>query len=218
MQAHLATSGPPSLPPLPLTVSDLPSASALPTSYDLSALLDPQQMQSSWSVQQHLIGRHRSSPPFNKWFHGILHCQKMVGGLFVSPIWLILCTKNRLMARVFAELLMLLKEIELLISLNFKWTMHNGISIIQTVCDNPAVTRETDGVSDAWNASVEASSGPLSAIERTIWKWTWWSQLIQWANVSGGRELSTVKVGHQWLPFRWFPLHLIAISSAQNRA
>ncbi|KAL5863659.1 hypothetical protein ACOSQ3_001173 [Xanthoceras sorbifolium] len=64
LQAHLATmelpSPPPPPPPPPQTVmttpppfsiSDLPSASSMPTSYDLSSLFDPM-AQPSWAMQQ----------------------------------------------------------------------------------------------------------------------------------------------------------------------
>uniref|UniRef100_A0A2N9J9E8 LOB domain-containing protein n=1 Tax=Fagus sylvatica TaxID=28930 RepID=A0A2N9J9E8_FAGSY len=62
LQAHLTTLELPSPPPLPpplptmmtpppLSIADLPSASPLPASYDLSALFDPM-VQPSWSMQQ----------------------------------------------------------------------------------------------------------------------------------------------------------------------
>lgn len=59
LHTHLATleipSPPPPPPPLvappPLSISDLPSASAMPATYDLSSLFDPI-MQPSWTMQQ----------------------------------------------------------------------------------------------------------------------------------------------------------------------
>ncbi|WCJ22852.1 LOB domain-containing protein 18 [Euphorbia peplus] len=64
LQAHLATlelpSPPPPPPPQtlltppPLSISDLPSASSAPGSYDLQSLFDPM-AQNSWSMQQRLI-------------------------------------------------------------------------------------------------------------------------------------------------------------------
>ncbi|KAF5732962.1 LOB domain-containing protein 18-like [Tripterygium wilfordii] len=62
LQAHLATLELPSPPPPPppptlmtpppLSISDLPPASSMPTSYDLSFLFDPLTVQSSWAMQQ----------------------------------------------------------------------------------------------------------------------------------------------------------------------
>ncbi|KAJ4845559.1 LOB domain-containing protein 18 [Turnera subulata] len=71
LQAHLATlelpSPPPPPPPPPtlvapphLSISDLPSASSMPTSYDLSSLFDPM-VQPSWSMQHHQ--QHRQMDP-----------------------------------------------------------------------------------------------------------------------------------------------------------
>ncbi|XVE73999.1 hypothetical protein DITRI_Ditri11bG0163900 [Diplodiscus trichospermus] len=65
LQAHLATLELPSPPPPPapsqtlmvqppLSISDLPSASSVPASYDLSSLFDPM-VQSSWAMQQRQI-------------------------------------------------------------------------------------------------------------------------------------------------------------------
>ncbi|KAK8974313.1 hypothetical protein V6N11_034677 [Hibiscus sabdariffa] len=61
LQAHLATlelpSPPlPSQPPPPLSISDsdLPSASSVPATYDLSSLFDPM-VQTSWTMQQRQI-------------------------------------------------------------------------------------------------------------------------------------------------------------------
>lgn len=61
LQAHLATLEVPTPPPppppqqhlggLPLSISDLPAASCMPASYDLSSLFDPM-MQPSWTMQQ----------------------------------------------------------------------------------------------------------------------------------------------------------------------
>ncbi|KDP28744.1 hypothetical protein JCGZ_14515 [Jatropha curcas] len=62
LQAHLATLEVPSPPPppppppalvtpLPLSISDLPSASSMPATYDLSSLFDPI-TQPSWTMQQ----------------------------------------------------------------------------------------------------------------------------------------------------------------------
>ncbi|XWS45947.1 hypothetical protein CRYUN_Cryun14cG0023000 [Craigia yunnanensis] len=61
LQAHLATlelpSPPPPPPPAtlmaspPLSISDLPSASSMPATYDLSSLFDPM-VQPSWAMQQ----------------------------------------------------------------------------------------------------------------------------------------------------------------------
>lgn len=61
LQAHLATlevpTPPPAPPPqpllggLPLSISDLPAASCMPASYDLSSLFDPI-IQQSWNMQQ----------------------------------------------------------------------------------------------------------------------------------------------------------------------
>ncbi|KAL6322492.1 hypothetical protein AAG906_009791 [Vitis piasezkii] len=65
LQAHLATlelpSPPPPPPPPPsvmvtppsLSISDLPSASSMPPTYDLSSLFDPMVQPSSWPMQQH---------------------------------------------------------------------------------------------------------------------------------------------------------------------
>ncbi|XVE76985.1 hypothetical protein DITRI_Ditri13aG0025200 [Diplodiscus trichospermus] len=63
LQAHLATLELPSRPPPPpatlvatppLSISDLPSASSVPATYDLSSLFDPM-MPSSWAMQQRQI-------------------------------------------------------------------------------------------------------------------------------------------------------------------
>ncbi|XP_022770304.1 LOB domain-containing protein 18-like [Durio zibethinus] len=62
LQAHLATlelpSPSPPPPPLmalsPLSISDLPSASSVPATYDLSSLFDPM-VQPSWAMQQRQI-------------------------------------------------------------------------------------------------------------------------------------------------------------------
>ncbi|KAF5731670.1 LOB domain-containing protein 18 [Tripterygium wilfordii] len=59
LQAHLATLELPSPPPpptlmipQPLSISDLPQISSMPTSYDLSFLFDPLTVQPSWTMQQ----------------------------------------------------------------------------------------------------------------------------------------------------------------------
>lgn len=63
LQAHLATlelpSPPPPPPPAslvvtqpPLSISDLPSASSMPPTYDLSSLFDPMVHPSSWPIPQ----------------------------------------------------------------------------------------------------------------------------------------------------------------------
>ncbi|XWS32312.1 hypothetical protein CRYUN_Cryun23aG0148900 [Craigia yunnanensis] len=63
LQAHLATLEHPSPPPQPpqtlmapppLSISDLPSASSVPATYDLSSLFDPM-VQPSWAMQQRQI-------------------------------------------------------------------------------------------------------------------------------------------------------------------
>ncbi|XP_022153318.1 LOB domain-containing protein 18-like [Momordica charantia] len=68
LQAHLATlelPSPPNPPPPPppsfpaqppLSISDLPSASSLPATYDLSSLFDPM-AQPAWAMQQRLDHR-----------------------------------------------------------------------------------------------------------------------------------------------------------------
>ncbi|PPR93992.1 hypothetical protein GOBAR_AA26681 [Gossypium barbadense] len=67
LQAHLTTLELPSPPPPPpppsqtlvaappLSISDLPSASSVPATYDLSSLFDPMVAQTSWAMQQRQI-------------------------------------------------------------------------------------------------------------------------------------------------------------------
>ncbi|XP_071724368.1 LOB domain-containing protein 30-like [Rutidosis leptorrhynchoides] len=70
LQAHLATLEVPSPPPPPpttlippLSISDLPSATSLPATYDLSSLFDPMmQQQPSWSMQQQHHQRQNMDP------------------------------------------------------------------------------------------------------------------------------------------------------------
>ena len=67
LQAHLATLELPSPPPPPnfaaqppVSISDLPSASSLPVTYDLSSLFDPM-AQPAWAMQQQRLDHRQFS-------------------------------------------------------------------------------------------------------------------------------------------------------------